>query len=84
MDAAGVPGTFHLDRDNRYNDRFTDLSFEAIERRYGDERRMLEEVLSIDPPVFPGRMSCPTRSSSGNYHWPLRPSSFHLSCSSLR
>jgi uncharacterized protein (DUF885 family) len=34
--------------DNRYNDRFTDLSLEAIERRKADERRMLEQVRSID------------------------------------
>lgn len=34
--------------DNRYNDRFTDLSPEAIERRYAEERRMLERARSID------------------------------------
>ncbi len=34
--------------DNRYNDRFTDLSFEAIERRNADVRSMLEQVRSID------------------------------------
>jgi uncharacterized protein (DUF885 family) len=34
--------------DNRYNDRFTDLSFDAIERRRADERRMLEQARSID------------------------------------
>ena len=34
--------------DNRYNDRFTDLSFEAIERRNAEIRSMLEQVRSID------------------------------------
>ena len=34
--------------DNRYNDRFTDLSFEAIERRNAYVRSMLEQVCSID------------------------------------
>lgn len=34
--------------DNRYNDRFTDLSLEAIERRKADERRMLERTRAID------------------------------------
>ena len=34
--------------DNRYNDRFTDLSFEAIERRNAYVRSMLEQVRSID------------------------------------
>jgi uncharacterized protein (DUF885 family) len=34
--------------DNRYNDRFTDLSFEAIERRNADVHSMLEQVRSID------------------------------------
>jgi uncharacterized protein (DUF885 family) len=34
--------------DNRYNDRFTDLSLDAIERRRADERRMLEQARSID------------------------------------
>ena len=35
--------------DNRYNDRLTDLSLEAIERRKTDERHMLEQVRAIDP-----------------------------------
>ena len=34
--------------DNRYNDRFTDLSFEAIERRNAEIRNMLVQVRSID------------------------------------
>jgi uncharacterized protein (DUF885 family) len=34
--------------DNRYNDRVTDLSLEAIERRKADERRMLERTRSLD------------------------------------
>jgi uncharacterized protein (DUF885 family) len=34
--------------DNRYNDRFTDLSPEAVERRKTDEQRMLELARSID------------------------------------
>jgi len=34
--------------DNRYNDRFTDLSFEAIERRNAHVRSTLEQVRSID------------------------------------
>jgi uncharacterized protein (DUF885 family) len=34
--------------DNRYNDRLTDLSLEAIERRKTDERRMLEQARGID------------------------------------
>jgi len=38
--------------DNRYNDRFTDLSFEAIERRNAEVRSMLEQVRSIDPSRF--------------------------------
>jgi uncharacterized protein (DUF885 family) len=41
--------------DNRYNDRFTDLSFEAIDRRNADERRMLEQVRSIDPSRLSGQ-----------------------------
>ena len=38
--------------DNRYNDRFTDLSFEAIERRNAEVRSMLQQVRSIDPARF--------------------------------
>src|SRR5208283_809479 len=34
--------------DNRYNDRLTDLSLEAIERRKTDERSMLEQARGID------------------------------------
>lgn len=34
--------------DNRYNDRFTDLSMDAIEKRKADERRLLAEVQKID------------------------------------
>jgi len=34
--------------DNRYNDRFTDLSLEAVDRRKADERRLLERARSID------------------------------------
>jgi len=41
--------------DNRYNDRFTDLSFDAIESRYKEERRMLEQVRGIDPPQLSGQ-----------------------------
>jgi len=41
--------------DNRYNDRFTDLSFSAIENRYTEERRMLEQVRSIDPSQLSGQ-----------------------------
>lgn len=41
--------------DNRYNDRFTDLSFEAIEGRNADECRMLEEARSIDPSRLSGQ-----------------------------
>jgi uncharacterized protein (DUF885 family) len=43
--------------DNRYNDRFTDLSLEAIERRNADERRMLDQVRSIDPSKLSGQDS---------------------------
>ena len=35
--------------DNRYNDRFTDLSQVAIESRKVDEQRMLDEARRIDP-----------------------------------
>jgi uncharacterized protein (DUF885 family) len=35
--------------DNRYNDRLTDLSLEAIERRKTGERHILEQVRGIDP-----------------------------------
>lgn len=38
--------------DNRYNDRFTDLSLDAIERRKADERRLLEQARSIDRSQF--------------------------------
>ena len=41
--------------DNRYNDRFTDLSLEAIERRNGEERRMLELVTNIDSAKLSGQ-----------------------------
>ena len=41
--------------DNRYNDRFTDLSLEAIERRNNDERSMLERARSIDPTGLSGQ-----------------------------
>jgi uncharacterized protein (DUF885 family) len=41
--------------DNRYNDRFTDLSFEAIDRRNVHERHMLERVRSIDPSELSGQ-----------------------------
>lgn len=41
--------------DNRYNDRFTDLSLEAIDRRNADERRMLERVRRIDPSRLSGQ-----------------------------
>jgi uncharacterized protein (DUF885 family) len=34
--------------DNRYNDRLTDLSFEAIERRKAHERQMLDRIKKID------------------------------------
>ena len=34
--------------DNRYNDRFTDLSLDAVERRKTDELRMLEQARGID------------------------------------
>ncbi len=34
--------------DNRYNDRFTDLSLDAIERRKTDEKLMLERARSIE------------------------------------
>ncbi|MHB8111374.1 MAG: DUF885 domain-containing protein [Syntrophorhabdaceae bacterium] len=41
--------------DNRYNDRFTDLSWPAIEGRHADERRMLEEILKFNPSAFSGQ-----------------------------
>ncbi len=41
--------------DNRYNDLFTDLSFEAIDRRNADERRMEERLLRIDPALLSGQ-----------------------------
>ncbi len=34
--------------DNRYNDRLVDLSWDAIERRRSDERRMLSQARAID------------------------------------
>ncbi len=34
--------------DNRYNDRFTDLSWAAFERRWADERDMLQRAQQID------------------------------------
>lgn len=34
--------------DNRYNDRFTDLSWSAFERRWADERDMLQRAQQID------------------------------------
>ncbi|MGD0229264.1 MAG: DUF885 domain-containing protein [Syntrophorhabdales bacterium] len=46
--------------DNRYNDRFTDLSFDAIERRNAEERRMLERARAIDRSGLTGQdqVSC--------------------------
>lgn len=41
--------------DNRYNDRFTDLSFGALENRNTDERRLLEEAKRIDPSTLSGQ-----------------------------
>ncbi len=41
--------------DNRYNDRFTDLSPEAIERRKTDERRMLEKARGVDRSLLSGQ-----------------------------
>jgi uncharacterized protein (DUF885 family) len=41
--------------DNRYNDRFTDLSLEAIGRRKTDEKRMLEQVRGIDRSLLSGQ-----------------------------
>jgi len=34
--------------DNRYNDRLTDLSLDAVERRKADERGLLERVRGVD------------------------------------
>jgi uncharacterized protein (DUF885 family) len=42
------PGSATRIGDNRYNDRLTDLSFEAIERRQAHEREMLARVQRID------------------------------------
>lgn len=41
--------------DNRYNDRFVDLSLEAIERRRADERQMLDRTLKIDQAQLAGQ-----------------------------
>ena len=41
--------------DNRYNDRLTDLSFEAIERRKVHERQMLDRIKKIDRSQFVGQ-----------------------------
>jgi uncharacterized protein (DUF885 family) len=41
--------------DNRYNDRFTDLSQVAIESRKIDEQRMLDEARRIDPSQLSGQ-----------------------------
>src|SRR5918999_6530309 len=41
--------------DNRYNDRLTDLSPEAIERRKAHEREMLTRIQRIDPKQFSGQ-----------------------------
>lgn len=41
--------------DNRYNDRFTDLSLDAIERRNAEERHMLDQVRNIDPSKLSGQ-----------------------------
>lgn len=41
--------------DNRYNDRFTDLSLDAVERRKADERHMLEQVRGIDQSHLSGQ-----------------------------
>ena len=41
--------------DNRYNDRFTDLSQIAIESRKVDEQRMLDEARRIDPSQLSGQ-----------------------------
>jgi uncharacterized protein (DUF885 family) len=41
--------------DKRYNDRFTDLSLGAINRRNADERRMLEQVSRVDQSQLSGQ-----------------------------
>jgi uncharacterized protein (DUF885 family) len=41
--------------DNRYNDRLTDLSFEAVERYKAHEREMLERVQKIDRSALSGQ-----------------------------
>jgi uncharacterized protein (DUF885 family) len=41
--------------DNRYNDRFTDLSWNAFERRWADERDMLRRVQQINRTKLSGQ-----------------------------
>lgn len=41
--------------ENRYNDRFTDLSLEAIEKRNAEERSMLDQARSIDQSKLSGQ-----------------------------
>src|SRR5262249_19179127 len=41
--------------DNRYNNRLTDLSFEAIERRKAHEREMLDRIQKIDRSELSGQ-----------------------------
>ncbi|MFY9574715.1 MAG: DUF885 domain-containing protein [Blastocatellia bacterium] len=41
--------------DNRYNDRLTDYSFEAIERRKAHEREMLDRIKKIDRTALEGQ-----------------------------
>ena len=41
--------------DNRYNDRVTDYSFEAIERRKAHEREMLDRAQKIDRSQLAGQ-----------------------------
>jgi uncharacterized protein (DUF885 family) len=49
------PETATLLGDNRYNDRLTDLSPEAIERRKAHEREMLRRVSQIAPSQLDGQ-----------------------------
>ncbi|MEK6410439.1 MAG: DUF885 domain-containing protein [Acidobacteriota bacterium] len=41
--------------DNRYNDRLTDFSFEAIERRKAHEREMLDRIQKLERSQFAGQ-----------------------------
>ena len=57
--------------DNRYNDRFTDLSWPAIEQRRADERQWLAKVQEFDTSeVLRTGYSLPCASRHGPWTWP--------------